>query len=149
MISGQRKNLPAHTTTYFRPEHLSAFVCGIDLARPNIGVSYRGLDTQGGASVHHLQFQAASEDAVDQLISEFHVYLDTSTLRVVKTAYWIFAPDTFVNRSLWETNYENYQTIGGVLFPMHIQHSLAGNHLDDWNFTSVRNDTPISQSDFN
>lgn len=148
-VSGQRKNLPLHSTSYFRPEHLSAFACAIDLARANISVSYLGVDGTGAAPAHHLLFQSALPDRFEQLASEFHVYLDAKTLRVVKTASWVFAPDTFDNRSLWETYYDSYQPVGGVLFPMHMQHSLAGTHFDDWNFNNVKSDALILQSDFN
>jgi hypothetical protein len=149
LISGEKKYLGAHSTLYSRPEHLSAFACGIDLARPNVSVSYVGAETLRTATVHHLRFLVASSDPLQHLISEFHLYLDAQTLRVVKTANWVFAPDAIQNRSLCETYYDNYQSIGGVLFPMHIQHFLAGTQLDDWNFTSVRTDVPISQSNFN
>jgi hypothetical protein len=149
LISGEKKYLPAHSTLYFRPELLSAFACGIDLARPNVSISYIRLETLRAATVHHLKFLASSSDPLEQLISEFHVYLDAQTLRIVKTANWVFAPDAIENRSLWESYYDNYQSVGGVLFPMHIQHFLAGKRLDDWDFTSVRTDVPVLQSDFN
>jgi len=86
---------------------------------------------------------------LDQLISEFHVYLDTKTLRVIKTSNWAFAPDAIENRSLWETYYDNYQTVAGVLVPMHISHFMAGSRLDDWNFTSVFSDVPVADGEFN
>jgi hypothetical protein len=148
LISGLKKYLPLHSTLYARPEHLSAFACGIDLARPNVSVSYVSTETLQATTVHHLRFLAASSDPLEQLISEFHVYLDTQSLRVVKTANWVFAPDAIENHSLWETYYDNYQSVGGVLFPMHIKHFMAGTQLDDWNFTTVRTDVPIALSDF-
>jgi hypothetical protein len=77
LISGLRKYLPAHSTFYSRPEHLSAFACGIDLARPNISVSYVSIETLRATTVHHLRFLASSSDPLQQLISEFHVYLDS------------------------------------------------------------------------
>jgi hypothetical protein len=149
LISGQRKNLAAHATAYFRPEHLSAYACSIDVARTNVSVSYVGLENLAAASVHHVIFHAASSDPLDQLISEFHVYLDTKTLRVVKTANWAFAPDAIENRSLWETYYDNYQPVAGVLVPMHISHFVAGSKLDDWNFTSVLSDVRVADGEFN
>jgi|SRR5579859_168683 len=149
LISRLKKYLPTHSTLYSRPEHLSAFACGIDLTRLNVGVSYVSTETLRASPVHHLVFAAASPDPLQKLISEFHIYLDTKSLRVVKTANWVFAPDAIQNRSLWETYYDNYLSVGGVLFPMHIQHFLAGTQFDDWNFASVRTDVPISQNDFN
>jgi hypothetical protein len=149
LIAGKKKNLAAHSTSYFRPEHLSAFACSIDLARPNVGVSYVALENLGTSTVHHLVFRAASPDPLELLISEFHVYLDSQTYRIVKTATWVFAPDAIENRSLWETYYQNYQQINGMLVPMGITHFLAGTKFDDWTFESVRTDVPISDGEFN
>jgi hypothetical protein len=149
LIAGARKSSALHSTEYFRPEHLSAFACSIDLARPNVGVSYVGLESLGSSTAHHLVFRAASPDPLEEVISEFHVYLDPQTLRVVKTANWVFAPNAVENRSLWETYYDSYQPIAGVLFPMHISHFIAGSKLDDWNFTSVQSDVPVADGDFN
>src|SRR5258708_92877 len=72
-IAGQKKNLAAHAVSYFRPEHLSAYACSIDVARTNVSVSYVGLENLAATSVHHVVFYAASSDPLDQLISEFHV----------------------------------------------------------------------------
>jgi len=149
LMSRVKKYLPAHSTLYSRPEHLSAYACSIDVARTNISVSYLGLENLAAAPVHHVVFHAISSGPLEQLISEFHVYLDSQTLRVVKTATWVFAPDAIENRSLWETYYDNYQSVGGMLVPMHIQHFLAGTQLDDWNFTSVRTDVAVAEGDFN
>jgi hypothetical protein len=149
LIAGKKIKLAGHATSYFRPEHLSAFACSIDLARSNVGVAYVALENLGSITVHHLVFRAASSDPLELLISEFHVYLDPQTFRIVKTANWVFAPDAIQNRSLWETYYDSYQPINGVLVPMHITHFLAGSKLDDWNFVNVRTDMPVAEGDFN
>ena len=149
LIAGKRNNLALHATAYFRPEHLSAFACSIDLARSSVSVAYVGLESLQAATVHHLLFKSASSNPLEQLISEFHVYLDANTLRVIKTATWVFAPDAIDNRSLWETYYDNYQPVAGILIPMHMEHFLAGTKLDEWTFTSVRTDVPVAEGDFN
>ena len=149
LVAGARKKLPLQTTAYFRPEHLSAFACAIDLARSDMSATYVGLETLQTASVHHLLFRSSSSDPLDQLISEFHVYLDATTMRVTKTATWVFAPDAIENRSLWETYYDSYQPVAGILVPMQLTHFLSGTRFDDWNFTSVRTDVPVAQGDFN
>jgi hypothetical protein len=148
LVAGKKRIDALHSTEYFRPEHLSAFACSIDLARPNISVSYVALENLGASTAHHLVFRAASSDPLEILISEFHVYLDPQTLRVIKTANWVFAPNAIENRSLWETYYDSYQPVNGVLVPMHISHFIAGSKLDDWNFTSVATNVPIADGDF-
>jgi hypothetical protein len=149
LVAGKKITDALQSTEYFRPEHLSAFACSIDLTRPNISLSYVALESLGASTAHHLVFRAASSDPLEILISEFHVYLDPQTLRVVKTANWVFAPNAIENRSLWETYYDSYQPVNGVLVPMHISHFIAGSKLDDWNFTSVANNVPIADGDFN
>jgi len=149
LIAGKKASNAFHSTAYFRPEHLSGFACSIDLARPNVSVSYAALETLGASTAHHLVFRAASPDPLELLISEFHVYLDSQTLRVIKTANWVFAPNAIENRSLWETYYDNYQSVAGVLVPMHIAHFIAGSKLDDWNFSSVLSDVPVADGEFN
>jgi hypothetical protein len=148
LISGQRNIIPSHTTANFRPEHLPAFACSIDPRTLDLSVTYVGLENLGTASVHHVVFRSTSLDPLDQLISEFHVYLDAKTLRVSKTANWAFAPDTVDNRSRWETYYDDYQTVGAMMFPMHLVHFLAGNRFDEWTFTKIRTDLAIADSDF-
>ena len=149
LVAGKKITDALHSTEYFRPEHLSAFACSIDLARPNVSVSYVALENLGTSTAHHVVFRAASSDPLELIISEFHVYLDPQTFRVVKTATWAFAPDAIENHSLWETYYDNYQPVSGVLVPMHISHFVAGSKLDDWNFTSMNANVPIADGDFN
>jgi hypothetical protein len=149
LIAGKKKSDAFHSTAYFRPELLSAYACSIDLARTSVGVSYVALESLGTSTAHHVMFRAASSDPLELLISEFHVYLDSQTLRVIKTSNWVFAPDAIENCSLWETHYDNYQTVAGIQVPMHISHFIAGSKLDDWNFTSVLSDVPVADGEFN
>lgn len=148
LTSGIKKNLALHLTSYFRPEHLSAFACSIDVARPNMGVAYAGEEIIGAATAYHLIFQAASSDPLDVIVSEFHVYVDSKTFRVLKTATWAFAPDAIENRSKWETYYDGYQPVGGILMPTHITHFVAGQKFDEWSFTSTRTDISVADGDF-
>ena len=148
LASGKKQNLALQATAYFRPEHLSGFACTIDAARPNIAISYGGLETVGASTAHHIVFRAQSSDPLDILMSEFHLYLDSTTFRVVKTVTWAFSPQTLDNRSTWETYYDNYQSVSGVLVPLRITHLLAGSEFDQWTFTTIRTDVPVSNADF-
>jgi hypothetical protein len=144
----QRNKNSSPVPPTFIPEHLAALTCNFNLAALGLTVSYVGSETVSSISVHHIVFQSTSADPLDQLTSELHVYLDASSLQIVKTANWIFAPDALDNRSLWETYYTNYSSIGGLLVPSHISHFLSGNKFDDWEYTSIRTDVPISDGDF-
>lgn len=148
LVSDKRESLALHLTSYFRPEHLNAFACSIDVARPEMSVIYAGDETVGNSTSHHIVFRAASPNPLDAIVSEFDVYIDSKTLRVIKTAIWAFAPDAIENRSKWETYYDEYQSVGGVLVPTHMTHFLAGKKFDEWSVASIRTDVAIAEGDF-
>jgi len=145
---------PGWTTAYFRPDHIPALACALDLTRPNMGVSYLGIEPLGQSYGHHIVFSAApsgkSEDLekAEDLISRFHVYLDSQSFVVLKTARFVFSPDAIENRSLWETTYGDYRNAGGVLMPFHLENYLSGQKLWDIVFTSIQKDPGISEADF-
>lgn len=150
--NGKTTKLPYQAGAYPRPDYVPALACAIDLARPYMSVSYMGVEQVNGRPAYHIQFNAtlaSDEDNSEKLISEFHVYLDQQTLLVVKTQSWAFAPDNFTNRSTWETYYDNYQNVNGVLMPFHVSQYLAGMKVQDITFTSVRVNVGVSDSQFN
>jgi hypothetical protein len=140
--------------TYFRPDDVPALVCSLDLARPQMNVSYVGLETVNGTAVHHIQFFASSQrlpdgtNTLDPIISQFDVYLDTQLLTVVKTKRFLFSPNAIENHSDWETYYFNYQSVGGVLMPFHIQHFLAGQQAEDIVISSLQMNASFPTQDF-
>jgi len=87
-------------------------------------------------------------DAIDAVMSEFHLFIDTSNNTVFAIRRWIFSDEAVANRSLWETYYSDYRTVGGTLMPFHIENHIAGQKLREITFDSVRPDTSIAISDF-
>ncbi len=149
---GTRTNLPAHTTRYHRPEHVPALACALDLARPNMRVSYEGLEQDGTETLHHIKFLATPRSEktrwADELMSEFHVYLDAQTLLVRKTRSFVFAPDAIENHSTWEVHYSDYRLVGGVLMSFRIERFDSGQKLDEIVFTNVRVNVGVADSEF-
>ena len=150
--AGMREPLPAHTTGYHRPEHIPALACQIDIARPNMSIRYVGLETIGAQPVHHIKFTATPRgnafDPLEEVTSEFHVFLDAQSLVVIKTQTWVFAPDAIENRSLWEVYYGDYRVVGGVLMPFRLTRFAGGRKHDDITFSAVRLDAAIADSEF-
>jgi|ERR1700722_9258147 len=76
-------NVAPWQESYFRPDDVPALACSLDLTRPQMNISYIGLETVNGTPVHHIQFFASSQQlpdgtsTLDPIISQFDVYLDT------------------------------------------------------------------------
>lgn len=115
---------------------------------------YIGTEMVEGHSVSHLRFHMAArgkskhQDAVEELLSESHVFIDSATNRVVSIRTWVFSPETVENRSVWEAVYSDYRDVDGVLMPFHIQDHIAGQPHRETVLTSVQTDANISETDF-
>lgn len=149
---GARKNQPAQATRYHRPEHVPALACLIDVTRPAMQVSYEGMEQHGRETLHHLKFLATPRSEktrwADELMSEFHVYLDAQSLLVRKTRSFVFAPNAIENHSTWEVSYSDYRVVAGVLMPFRIERFDNGQKLDEVVFTNVRVNVGIADSEF-
>ena len=147
-------NIAPWQETYFRPDDVPALACSLDLARPQMNVSYVGLETVSGTPVHHIQFFASAQrlpdgsNTLEPIISEFDVYLDTQSLIVVKTKRFLFSPNAIENHSDWETYYFDYRPVGGVLMPFHMQHFLAGQQAEDIVISSFQTNASFTSQDF-
>jgi len=151
-VNGTKTKLPYQAGAYSRPDYVPALACVIDLARPYMSVSYVGVEQVNGRPAYHIQFNATlpnDPDGNEKLISEFHVFLDQQTLLVVKTQSWVFAPDNLTNRSTWETYYDNYRNVNGVLLPFHVTNYLAEIKAEEITFISVQINVGVSDSQFN
>jgi hypothetical protein len=150
----KRRALPAHTTAYYRPEHLPALACQVDLGRSRMEALFVGVQEVRGRAAYHIKFVAAPEkkdadmDAIEVALSEFHVFLDGQTLVVLKTWNYVFAPNAIENSSRWELYYSDYRNIGGVLVPFRIERYDNGTKLDEVAFTSVSTSVGIADSEF-
>ena len=151
---GKRERLPFHQTAYFRHDYTPALACEADAAHDGMRVEYIGREVVEGQSVHHIRFSMAGQgknrhaDAVEELISEYHVFIDSATNRVAATRTWVFSPEAVENRSIWETIYSDYRDVDGILMPFHIQNRVAGQPYREVVLSSVRINANISEKDF-
>lgn len=149
----KRKPLPAHTTGYYRPEHLPALACQVDLGRSRMEALFVGVEEVRGRAAYHIKFVAApkgdaNEDSIEAALSEFHVFLDGQALVVLKTWNYVFAPNAIENSSRWELYYSDYRDVGGVLVPFRIERYDNDTKLDEVVFTRVSTGVSIADSEF-
>jgi len=147
-VNGRPHKLPDSHTKYFRPEHNPAALCSLDAARAMMHVAYVGVESVNSKPAHHIRFFATSQDPNENVISDFHLFVDAQSFLVVQTKTFAFSSEAIENRSDWETYYSDYRRVGTVLLPFRIDNSLRGQRLLTLTFTSVRNDVPASDKDF-
>jgi hypothetical protein len=149
-----RTNLPEHATAYFRPEYIPALSCTIDRGRAGMVAEYLGQAVVVGETADHIRFSIASNgkdkkiDDLENLISEYHVFISTVSHRVLATRTWVFSPEAVQNHSSWETFFTDYRDVNGVLMPFHIENRLNGQKVRDIVLSVVREDASISDNDF-
>jgi hypothetical protein len=153
--SSSEKPMPLWQTKYNRQEHFPALLCGREAERAGMAIVYVGLEKVGDTPVHHIKISAATHgqpklaDAIELIISEFHIFLDAKSLLVVKSARFAFSAVAIENRSLLETYYGDYKQVNGVLMPFTITRFLAGQKVDEISFDSVQLNVAIDDSEFN
>lgn len=153
LIEGKKKALPRHSTAYFRPDHLPALLCSASSAG-GVQVTLEGESKVGDAPVFDLKFSARPgkrndrADAIESLISEYHIFVDQQSFLVLKSSTFVFSPDAIENHSLWETYYFDYRRIGDVLMPFKLENFLAGGKVRTIVFTSIQTGVSVPDQDF-
>jgi hypothetical protein len=151
---GKRQTVPSHSVAYFRQEFNPALACNVAVGRAGIQVQFIGAESLHGRAVNHLLFSMApkginkGDDAMEALISEFHVFLDVADNTVFATRTWVFSDAGVANRSVWETYYSDYRLASGVLMPFSVENYIAGQKIREIKFLSVIADNSISDVDF-
>ena len=122
--AGTVRPLARSLAAYYIPEHVPALACSVVDLRPVMNLRYVGQEAVGPRTAHHLVLEMRSRNPrladIVQLLSEYHVYIDTETFVVLKTTHFVFSPDNVENRSRWSAYYSDYRTVNGVLMPFHI-----------------------------
>ena len=121
-------------------------------AGPNIVLSYIGQGTWKGTSVQHIQsyfyLSGQSPSPTAKKLSTMDFYLDASTLLPVAVTFNAH-PDNNASANLFvEIDLSSYQSVNGVLVPMHIQKYQQGSLLVDAVVTQASLNTGLSLSIF-
>jgi hypothetical protein len=152
VLNGKRSKLPYWVTAYQRPEHLPALSLISDNQNPSLQVQYVGLENINGSPAHHLRLSMLPTDATpavfEDLISEFHVWIDQATLLVVKSRHFDFSPEAIQNRTPVDILYSEYRQQDGALVPFHLTRYVAGQKQCDIELSSISLSAAVSASDF-
>ena len=149
---GNKTDLPLWIIKYQRAGHIPVLSRMAEYAQANTNLTYVGLETVAGASVHHIRISSLPTDDtpadLEDLISEFHVFVDVNSLLPVKTLSFALSPQAMQNRAPIETYYSDYRPVGGILVPFHVTSYLRGQKLADIVLSSVELNVGLSVNDF-
>jgi hypothetical protein len=152
ILKGAKHNLQFWVTQYKRPEHLPALSLMSDYENPLLQVKYLGLEPVNGSLAHHIRLSMLPADntppEIEDLLSEFHVYIDQASLLVVRTRSFNFSPEAIQNRSPVDTFYSDYRTQDGAQVPWHLVRYVDTQKDSEIAFTSISLNAAVPDSDF-
>jgi hypothetical protein len=122
---------------------------------PSVVLSYVGLESRAGLSVHHLRSyryvpaKSAKTTALTLQLSTTDYYLDASTLLPVAAVFNIHPDDDASVNIPVEILYSQYQLMNGLQVPLHIQRYLQGELAVDLLVSSAMVNSGLPDSEFN
>lgn len=122
-------------------------------AGPNVVLTYIGQETKNEVAVQHIHsyvYQPNPSGARSSLqpLSAMDYFLDATTLLPVAITFNAHPDNSVSTNLLVEVDFSDYQPIGGVIIPTHIQRSLQGNVLLDISISNASFNTGLPISDF-
>jgi hypothetical protein len=128
-------------------------VLGSLAAGPNVVLSYLGPQIWNGQNVQAVQSYVYQSNPAGltpspQQLSTMNLYLDSTTLLPAALTFNAHPDNDATTNLLVEVDFSNYQTISGVVAPMHIQKYQQGNLMVDVVVTGASFDSGLSLSLF-
>ncbi len=121
---------------------------------PNVVLSYISQETRNGESVQHIQSYAYQANwpsvpgPTPQQLSSMDFYLDATTLLPAVIVFNVHPDNDATTNLLVEIDFTNYQTVNGVVVPMHIQKYQQGNLMVDLVLSAASFNTGLPLSIF-
>ncbi len=127
-----------------------AFTLGNLISSSNTVLLYVGQETRNGASVIHVSGSkvfpnlSGNSASIRQHLTQADLYLDSTTLLPVSYVFNLHPDNNALQDIPAEIQYSNYQTVGGIQFPFHIQKFVNGSLALDFQVQSVSLNTGIT-----
>ncbi len=152
LLNGKRNALRPYVTQYKRCEHLPALTLMFELQNTLLQAKYVGIESVSGQPAFHIRLSMAAADEapadVQDLISEFHVWIDQASSLVVKTRSFDFSPEALQNRSPVDTYYSDYRQQDGAQVPFHMIRYVDSQMDSEIVFSSISLNAAVSTADF-
>lgn len=136
-----------------RIQHLPALLLAQELARADFAATYVGVEKVGSQDAHHIGLSriSARGDALDAKFttdSELEVFIDTSSLAILKLSYTYFSAIDWRIGLPMEIHYTDYRSIGGMLVPFTQRTVFNGNPIYELKLTAVAFNQGIADAVF-
>jgi hypothetical protein len=152
ILGGKKTKLPSWITAYKRAEHLPGLSLMSDYQNPNLQVQYVALESVNGNPAHHLRLSMLASDntppEIQDMMSEFQVWIDQASLLVVKTRHFDFSPQAIQNRTPVDIFYSDYRVQDGATVPFHLTRFVANQKQCEIVFSTISLTAAVSVSDF-
>ena len=152
ITKGKKVKLKSWITAYKRPEHLPALSLMSDFQNPHFQIKYVGLESITGNLAHHLRLSMLPADDTpvlfEDLMSEFHVWIDQKSLLVLKSRHFDFSPEAIQNRTPVDILYSDYRLQDGAMVPFHLVRFIAGEQQCEIVFSAISLNASVSNSHF-
>ncbi len=125
-----------------------------DFANPRYDLRYVGSEVFNGQRVPHIrmrrQFYSSRIEIATALgdLSQVDLYIDASTLMVVKRAQLMPSFQDMKITFPLEQTYSDYRAVGGIMIPHAIATFVHGQKVSEFRFTSAATNQPVAASDF-
>ena len=126
------------------------FTLGSLISSSNTVLTYVGPETRNGASVIHVSSSrvfsnlSSNSASIRQHLTQVDIYLDSTTLLPVSYVFNLHPDDNALLDIPVELQYSNYQSVGGIQVPFHIQEFVNGSLALDFLVQNVSLNTGIT-----
>lgn len=144
--------MPFWALAYKRADHLPSLSLMTEYRQPETQVQYVGSEDVNGQPAHHIRIwrlpKKGDSPEVEELISEFHVWIDKASLLVLRTRTFNFSPEAIQNRSPVETYYSSYKLQDSFWLPFHLTRYVDVQKDSEIELTSISLGVVLTDSDF-
>jgi hypothetical protein len=139
---------------YSHPQLLPLLLCSVPLVRQDLSLEMVAPDAGDPPNTAHLQSFVDMRNAsgkTDQMIkrmSQLDVYLNVATSLPASAKSFSFDVANLFNTTIWQTDYESYQTIQGIKVPMTVTETLESLKTRTIHWTSVTLDSGLDVAIF-
>jgi hypothetical protein len=147
-IGAQVEHWPSHFTAASLPPHLTGVKASAYSSNQSIGLALLANDPVADAGVFRVQvsFPQHPDSMVRKILQEWRISQSNGLPLAVRQQVPGYPVGSLVQTS--ETDFSNYQKLGGFLVPTHIEQYLGPNLVSSYDFSTLQCGVAINASDF-
>ena len=118
-----------------------------------VSVTYIGLETRDGATVHHVRVQpnftlSADPRGTFGMLARRDYFIDATAFTIAAAADMVHSDQAYTINFPHVIAFTNYQSVSGVLVPFTISETTSGQHTYTLQLTQIAFNSGLQDSDF-